>query len=168
MWLAMEYETLFSTRRKKNSLCESRKIYAKHQQYVTQLKIHEFLPRQESGILAVGPSLPKSVLHTVARVGLQELGVYHILLRICTESTEETQSSFCGVLQPPFCLPLPTLTCFLTPLQPHWPPASSSNHTSAVSGPLLAAPSSWSTLIPEIHIANYFCFIKEAFPDLLI
>lgn len=109
----------------------------------------------------MGPSLPKSILHTVTTVGLQELGVYHILLRICTESTEETLSSFCDVLQTPFWPPLPLLTCSLTPLQPHWPPASSSHYTSAVSGPLLAASSSWSPLILEIHIVNYFASSKR-------
>lgn len=115
----------------------------------------------------MGPSLPKSILHTVARVGLQQLGVYHILLRICTEPTKETQSSFCGDLQPPFCPPLPLLTSSLIPLQPPWPPVSSSKDASADSGPLLAVPSSWSTLILEIHIANYFALSKRPSPTSL-
>lgn len=109
----------------------------------------------------MGPFLPKSILHPVARAGLQGLGVYHILLRICTEPTKETPSSFCGDLQPPFCPPLPLLTSSLIPLQPPWPPASSCNHAAAVSGPLLAVSSSWSTLILEIHIANYFALSKR-------
>lgn len=129
MWLAMEYETLFPPRREKSSLCESKKIYVKHQLYVTSSKDPWVIAVAPVGLFASALPPPWSLCSTAHRVSL---------LRLCTEASEETQN-FCGVLRLSLWPPLPplippSLHCSHTgvlalPLPP-------TCQTSAVSGPL--------------------------------
>ena len=59
----------------------------KNTSHLVEGPLHDY-----SGPFSSAP-VPQSILHSAARLGLLKLRVWHVLLRICTEPSEEPSSS---------------------------------------------------------------------------